>query len=158
MPGRFPGKIGSFAGRLWSSRLGLELDEALRKLAQGMAILQKTPGDPSTVQAGVTADAGEGPAPALDDHVHAVETATPTNATAAAAAEGTGSALMRADATIRQGIVTTKGDLLGYSTVPARVPVGSDGQALIADSTAAQGVSWGTGTDAAGAAILAWML
>jgi hypothetical protein len=38
--------------------------------------------------------------------------------------------------------VTTKGDLQGFSTVPDRVPVGSDGQVLTADSTASLGVSY----------------
>jgi hypothetical protein len=49
---------------------------------------------------------------------------------------------MRSDATIQQGIVTTKGDLLGRSSTPARVPVGADGTVLTADSAAALGVSW----------------
>jgi len=38
--------------------------------------------------------------------------------------------------------LTTKGDLYGYSTVDDRVPVGVDGDVLVADSTDAQGVSW----------------
>lgn len=38
--------------------------------------------------------------------------------------------------------LTTKGDLYGYSTTIARVPVGSNGQLLTADSAAATGVSW----------------
>ncbi len=41
--------------------------------------------------------------------------------------------------------VTTKGDLFGFSTVPARIPVGSNGEILIADSTQALGVKWGSG-------------
>jgi hypothetical protein len=41
--------------------------------------------------------------------------------------------------------LTTKGDLFGHSTVDARVPVGSDGQVLTADSTQASGVKWATG-------------
>jgi hypothetical protein len=40
--------------------------------------------------------------------------------------------------------LTTKGDLYGHSTVDARVPVGTDGQVLTADSTAALGVSYQT--------------
>lgn len=40
--------------------------------------------------------------------------------------------------------LTTKGDLLGYSTLNARVPVGTNGQVLTADSTNALGVSWQT--------------
>jgi hypothetical protein len=38
--------------------------------------------------------------------------------------------------------LTTKGDLYGYSTTDARVPVGTNGQVLTADSTAATGVAW----------------
>ncbi len=38
--------------------------------------------------------------------------------------------------------MTTKGDLISFSTVPARVAVGATGQLLIADSTATPGVSW----------------
>jgi hypothetical protein len=41
--------------------------------------------------------------------------------------------------------LTTKGDLFGFSTVNARVPVGTNGQVLTADSTNANGVSWQTG-------------
>lgn len=41
--------------------------------------------------------------------------------------------------------LTTKGDLFGFTTVNARIPVGSNGQILTADSTAAAGVSWQAG-------------
>lgn len=40
--------------------------------------------------------------------------------------------------------LTTKGDLYGHSTVDARVPVGTNGQVLTADSTAATGLSYQT--------------
>jgi len=40
--------------------------------------------------------------------------------------------------------LTTKGDVWGYSTTNARVPVGTNGQVLTADSTAATGVAWAT--------------
>jgi len=40
--------------------------------------------------------------------------------------------------------LTTKGDLYGFSTVPARVPVGTNGQVLTADSTATNGLAWAT--------------
>lgn len=40
--------------------------------------------------------------------------------------------------------LTTKGDVYGFSTVPTRVPVGTDGQVLTADSTAATGLKWTT--------------
>ena len=38
--------------------------------------------------------------------------------------------------------LTTKGDLWGWSTTNARVPVGTNGQVLTADSTQATGVAW----------------
>lgn len=37
---------------------------------------------------------------------------------------------------------TTKGDLAGYSSASARVPVGSDGQLLMADSSQSLGLGW----------------
>lgn len=38
--------------------------------------------------------------------------------------------------------MTTKGDLYGFSTTGARIPVGSNGQVLMADSAEALGVKW----------------
>ncbi len=40
--------------------------------------------------------------------------------------------------------LTTKGDIWGYNTTNARIPVGTDGKVLTADSTNALGVSWQT--------------
>jgi hypothetical protein len=40
--------------------------------------------------------------------------------------------------------LTTKGDLFGYSTVDARIPVGNDEQAFFADSGQTLGLKWGT--------------
>lgn len=42
------------------------------------------------------------------------------------------------------GILTTKGDLIGFSTAPGRLPVGTNGQALLANSAATFGIEWGT--------------
>ena len=41
---------------------------------------------------------------------------------------------------------TTKGDLAGFDTASARVPVGTNGQVLTADSTSGVGVAWKTQT------------
>lgn len=38
--------------------------------------------------------------------------------------------------------LTTKGDLFGYSTLAARVPIGTDGHVLTADSAQALGLKW----------------
>lgn len=43
-------------------------------------------------------------------------------------------------------VVTTKGDLLGYSTTAARLPVGTNNQVLTADSAEATGLKWATPT------------
>lgn len=40
--------------------------------------------------------------------------------------------------------LTTKGDIFGFSTVNARIPVGSNNQVLTADSVEALGVKWAT--------------
>lgn len=40
--------------------------------------------------------------------------------------------------------LTTKGDVYGHSTVDARIPVGSNGQVLTADSTQTLGLKWAT--------------
>ena len=40
--------------------------------------------------------------------------------------------------------LTTKGDVWGYSTTNARVPVGTNGQVLTADSTQTLGIKWAT--------------
>ena len=42
--------------------------------------------------------------------------------------------------------LTTKGDLFGYSTTNARIPIGTDGQVLTADSAQALGLKWATAT------------
>jgi hypothetical protein len=51
--------------------------------------------------------------------------------------------------------LTTKGDLYGFSTTNARVAVGTNGQVLTADSTAATGVAWATPSSGAGMTVLA---
>lgn len=42
--------------------------------------------------------------------------------------------------------LTTKGDILGYSTTNARIPIGTDGQVLTADSAQTLGLKWATPT------------
>lgn len=49
--------------------------------------------------------------------------------------------------------LTTKGDIYTYSTIDARLPIGTDGQILVADSSQVTGQKWKslTGTGGAGA-------
>lgn len=49
--------------------------------------------------------------------------------------------------------LTTKGDVWGFSTVNARVPIGADGFVLTADSTAALGLKWAASTGGTPAAM-----
>jgi len=53
-------------------------------------------------------------------------------------------------------LLTTKGDLMGYSTTPVRIPVGSDGQSLEADSGVAAGVKWTTVAKIPAGIIVMW--
>ena len=46
--------------------------------------------------------------------------------------------------------LTTKGDLYGYSSTNARIPVGSDGQVLTADSSQTLGLKWAPGGGGSG--------
>jgi len=46
--------------------------------------------------------------------------------------------------------LTTKGDLFTFTSVNARLPVGADGLALLADSTQSTGLRWGTVAGGAG--------
>lgn len=54
--------------------------------------------------------------------------------------------------------LTTKGDLYGHSTVDARIPVGSDGQVLTADSTQTLGVKWAAGGGGGGSGLFSGVL
>lgn len=56
--------------------------------------------------------------------------------------QSTGAAWTQLAAGAANDVLTTKGDVLGFSTVPARVPVGADTTVLTADSTQATGVKW----------------
>lgn len=65
----------------------------------------------TAIQAGISAAAGTVTASwAAADHVHSIETATPSNPTGVEAAEGSGTALMRADATVQDIILATAAD------------------------------------------------
>ena len=51
--------------------------------------------------------------------------------------------------------LTTKGDVYTYSTTDARLAVGTNGQVLTADSTAATGIKWATAAGVTGVSAMA---
>jgi len=50
--------------------------------------------------------------------------------------------------------LTTKGDIWGYSTSDARIPIGTDGQILTADSTQSLGLKWATAASGGGMTLI----
>lgn len=50
--------------------------------------------------------------------------------------------------------LTTKGDVWGYSTLDARIPIGTNNQVLTADSTQSLGLKWATPTAGSGMTLL----
>ena len=105
------------------------------------------------VRTGTTSDTVAGGEVAAADALVKTATAALPNArvvtdTATVTADWSTPGQVKLNATAGAGSpLTTKGDLYGYSTTNARVPVGSNGKVLTADSTAAAGVSWQTPTD-----------
>lgn len=111
-----------------------------------------------TVEVGYIAQTvaqGGGAVTSVNGHTGAVVLgATDVGADASGAAS---SALVTAEAytdtkiatVIPKSLVTAKGDLIAASatSTPARLAVGSDGQALVADSTQTAGLRWGSAGD-----------
>jgi hypothetical protein len=56
----------------------------------------------------------------------------------------TGAAILYSDSAGASIPLTTKGDLFGYDTGNARIPIGTNNQVLTADSTQALGLKWAT--------------
>lgn len=98
---RFPDKVpDGLDAPVWTQQMGSALKKFLQSLVEGVGGLQMTPGDPTQVQAGEAADPGTSQAAASANHAHDVNTAAPSVPVAlgGSADEGTGAALMRADA------------------------------------------------------------
>jgi hypothetical protein len=100
----------------------------------------------------------------IDDEIMEVTARTDDILTVTRAQEGTSAASHNGGSAVRLNItaalieelqaeidtkeaslpLTAKGDLLGFATVLAKLPVGSDGQYLVADSGAETGLKWQT--------------
>ena len=150
------GALGVLIARLWDAVRNLSTgDPAPHHLTHmvGGSDQFPAPDVPLAVLAGGTAAVGSGPGFMRSDARLVGGVAAPANPTGTAAAVGSASTFLRSDSTTKQGIVTTKGDILGHSTVPARIPVGTNGQVLTADSTAALGVRWSASSGGGGGSL-----
>ena len=99
---RFPPAVPKLTGGEWDEKKRRDLEEFLRAMFKVNSALMGTPCDPVEIQAGVAADPGSSIHPANALHVHAVDTAAPSVnvALGGASDEGSGSSLLRADATL----------------------------------------------------------
>lgn len=110
-----------------------DLWEFLQNAFAAQSAANVTPGEPTQIQAGVDASVGTSITGALSNHVHDVETAAPSVDVALGGTtdEGSGSALMRADARLKlSGVGASPGDTLVW-----------DGSAWVPGPGAA-GASW----------------
>lgn len=122
---------------------GLPAAHAESHLVGGEDALQ-APGTPRTVTVGGAASRGSGPSFMREDAQLIVGAGTPTHPTGQNASQGSALTAMRSDATIQQGIVTTKGDLLTFGTLPDRLPVGVDGEAVVYEASQTLGLRKGS--------------
>jgi hypothetical protein len=90
-----------------------------------------------------TAAAGTATTFARADHVHPTDTGRAAATHSHVESEVTGLA-----GDLPKGLMTTKGDLIGYGSAPARMGAGADGQVLVADSTQTLGFRWNFGPGA----------
>jgi hypothetical protein len=120
-----------------------ELGELLVTAVDGAGGLFAS-GSGAQIDVADAAAAGSSTAAARDDHQHAFPAPAagyPVDV-ATSEADGTATTVARADHQHKLGILTTKGDLLGFAAVPARQAVGSNYLWLRADSAQANGVGW----------------
>jgi len=101
----------------FTQRLGHEIRLWMMSVQESLGGLQGTPDTPSRIEAGVAADPGDSQAAAPSDHIHSIETAAPSVPVALGGSpdEGSGTALMRADATLVLAPGTTPDDILVWS-------------------------------------------
>jgi hypothetical protein len=98
----------------WDEQKARDLVRWMRSVLEGLGGLQGTPSTPSQIQAGVASTPGTSQSAAPSDHVHSVQTAAPSVKVTydQTAQEGSGAALMRADARLRLADGVTPGDTL----------------------------------------------
>lgn len=130
--------------------------KVLKWASDGLSLTNSTY-DPDTQVAAAAASA----AAALVSQNAAATSATNASNSASAASTSATNAANSATAAaasaasavgVGNGVLTTKGDIVGYSTLAARLAVGTDGQVLTADSAQALGIKWATPTTVPSAA------
>jgi hypothetical protein len=99
---------------------------------------------PLAVEGGAAASKGQETSGwAAAGHRHALNVAGSPGTVETISAQGNGPGVSLSGHTHRFGLLTTKGDFVGYDgSTPVRVPVGSDGFVPIGDATAAVGWRW----------------
>ena len=97
---RPPGTVPSLKRSGMDRLVARDLEAFLKTAQTSLVGIEGDPGTPSTILAGVDGDEGESTSRAAADHVHPISTAAPSVRVALGGSpdEGTGSALMRADA------------------------------------------------------------
>jgi hypothetical protein len=155
MAGRFIGPLPKFANSGLPLECGRNLDEIFQRLIDSTSGLNRAPGNPTEIQAHDVADPGTlSKAPALEDHVHPVDISGTPGVVGGLSAQGTGTGLAVTDHTHRIGVLTYKGDILGFDgSNPTAVAIGSNGQIPVADSAEAAGWKWADSD----AELLAWI-
>jgi hypothetical protein len=157
MAGRFVGPLPKFSNSGLPLECGRNLDEIFQRLLDSTSGLNRVPGDPSEIQAGVAADPGTtSKAPALEDHVHPVDVSGTPGDVGATNAQGTGPGLARTDHTHRYGLFQYKGDLIGFDgTNPVVLNGADEGKVLTRDNGSPTGWAWSP--PAGGSDILSWI-
>lgn len=107
-------------------------NSALKWNSTGTALINSTYDPDATGNAGASATAAAASAAAAVTSANGAATSATAAAASAASAVAVGN-----------GVLTTKGDLVVFSTVAARLAVGTDGLTVVADSAQTKGLKWG---------------
>ena len=143
MPRKLPGAFPRLVGRQWSNKVAQDIQDWLRKMWQGMADLQSDPQPPETLDGVKAADAGDGPSPALDDHVHRLNVTGVPGAITNASTQGPGPGIMRSGHTHKWPGTTEGGIIITDPTGgPTELAIGTKLEQLTVDAGSPANPIW----------------